>query len=340
MKNFNIDMRKTSIKITLFILLQAFLVTGLVYSFESSERINDELRSAMMFGGQGMKGRGEDLANQERPLIKLMGEEDIRVLRLGYIVELSNPEGSESYTIIKAPIDETKHPNVRFAEARDGKKAWLIFNMDAWQCQVYEKLVDKNIPGLLAGRLLKDAKGHPYFVSPHVFGKTLSELLEEKIADFKAGVITAEQLVSGVKKDAARIAYTLHSLHDMGIVYGDVHSGNIMVDENGELWLLPDFGSSSFNNREGGALKAHRETDIRSAGEIILNVLEKTNLDKQPKFGDFLAKVKRATNSDYFEKEGPYKSMVEFAKVVCDVDISDTGLASAPLLNRKARENL
>jgi len=105
---------------------------------------------------RSIRERANDLADQARSLIKLMGEEDTRVLRPGYVVELSSPEGSESYTIIKAPIDETKHPNVRFTEAEGGEKAWLIFNMNAWQYQVYEKLADKNIPGLLAGKLFKD----------------------------------------------------------------------------------------------------------------------------------------------------------------------------------------
>lgn len=323
-------------KITSLIIAGLLVLNNSVYCAAGLPR-----ESALRVPMGGISERVKDLAEQERPLIKLMAEEDIRVLKPGYVVELSSPEGFESYTVIKAPIDETKHPNVRFAETRNGKKAWLIFNMNAWQFQVYEKLADKNIPGLLAGKLFKDAKGHPYFVSPHVFSKTLSELLEEKIAEFKADDIAAGQLVSGVKKDAARIANTLHNLHDMGIVYGDVHPGNIMDDENGELWLLPDFGRSSFNNRKGGAISAHRETDIRGLGEIVLDVLEKTDLDRQPEFEDFLAKVKRATNSEYFEKEGPYKDMIDFAKAVCDIDIaiSGTGLMALPL-NREARENL
>ncbi len=130
-------------------------------------------------------------------------------------------------------VEDTKLDNKLFAVKMlpsifvTNKRAYAQVKREAL---VALKLVHTNIVTVRAFEE-DSAQGNPFLVMDYIEGETLDDILAEK------GTLTEEETVRILKPVAAALDYA----HKKGVVHRDVKPGNIIVDREGNPFVL-DFG--------------------------------------------------------------------------------------------------
>ncbi len=117
------------------------------------------------------------------------------------------------------------------------KRLLLEFSAEALERRCFERefeiLKTLDLPGVPRAYEMGEHLGQPYFTMEVVPGRALPEWLEESVRSWPERA----RLV-------AHAALRLASVHDAGIVHGDVKPSNLLVDGDGDPWWI-DFGISS-----------------------------------------------------------------------------------------------
>jgi serine/threonine protein kinase len=105
--------------------------------------------------------------------------------------------------------------------------------------------------------------GVPALVLELVGGETLRDEGDSLLGELAARVWLPDREVA---RYGAAVAGILAYLHGRGIAHRDVRLGNVMLDEDGELWLI-DFATAA------PASPAHVQQDLRMLGELLLRLV-------------------------------------------------------------------
>lgn len=129
------------------------------------------------------------------------------------------------------------------------------------------------IPIFERGRL---PDGRLYYTMPEVRGRTLADLLSY-------GGLSQPELIDVIRRVASAVAYA----HRYGIVHRDLKSANVMVGQQGEVWVL-DWGLAGLERaREAGVMgtpaymapeqargeSVDRRTDVYALGAMLYEML-------------------------------------------------------------------
>ncbi|KAF2798927.1 hypothetical protein K505DRAFT_321552 [Melanomma pulvis-pyrius CBS 109.77] len=70
------------------------------------------------------------------------------------------------------------------------------------------------------------------------------------------------------EKWATQIRDTVHKLHDHGVVWGDAKTDNVLIDKNGDAWII-DFGGGQTRGWISKGLAGTQEGDLEAVKKII-----------------------------------------------------------------------
>ncbi|MCR5414082.1 MAG: serine/threonine protein kinase, partial [Kiritimatiellae bacterium] len=130
-------------------------------------------------------------------------------------------------------VEDTKLDNKLFAVKM--LPSILVANKRAYAQVKREALVAMKLvhPNIVQVRAFEEdsAQGNPFLVMDYIEGKTLDDILGEK------GKLSEEETGKLLKPVAAALDYA----HGKGVVHRDVKPGNIIIDREGNPFIL-DFG--------------------------------------------------------------------------------------------------
>ena len=109
------------------------------------------------------------------------------------------------------------------------KKTLLLYDAD-----VYRSLMEEKFPQIPPVQELIEDDGKLIVIEKYIEGKSLEEILEERLFDEQEAAELIVQLCGILKP--------LHS-HDPKIIHRDIKPSNLILDEEGKLWLI-DFDAS------------------------------------------------------------------------------------------------
>lgn len=67
---------------------------------------------------------------------------------------------------------------------------------------------------------------------------------------------------------AAQIRETVERLHDAGLVWGDAHLGNVLIDKNNDAWLLIGYGGGYTRTPGWGWVGVDKELADTKEGDL------------------------------------------------------------------------
>lgn len=119
-----------------------------------------------------------------------------------------------------------------------GEKHLKLINNEI---SILESLRDMVVAGIKVPYLYAYGLDHPpyYFVMETVQGYSLKDIVEKphEVPDFVERLLAQDE-----DEVIANLTKYVEELHSRRIVHGDLHAGNIMMDKNGN-WFVIDFGT-------------------------------------------------------------------------------------------------
>jgi len=113
-----------------------------------------------------------------------------------------------------------------------------------------EYTITRYLEGVTGVRQVYDKKGtqsHPILLLEYIPGRTISELVDSSVLDLQQKL-----------RIAIETASILNRIHQHGITHKDINSNNILVAENGSVYII-DFGIATSLKREVAVDLSHYE---------------------------------------------------------------------------------
>jgi len=148
--------------------------------------------------------------------------------------------------------DIDKRHNVVLVQHADTGRVYVKKTLTRYDRSVYEYIRQERFPGIPVIEELIESEGTLTVIEDHINGRDLDELLESKTFSPEETI----ELISGL----CDILAPLHR-HDPPIIHRDIKCSNILIDNEGDLYLI-DFDAS---RKVSGGRK--RDTDLMGTEE-------------------------------------------------------------------------